>query len=229
MALCERCRRGAVADLLSEPRRSVGPRRVVNADSWFVAASPPGLVESPHQIHVLPEAETLVEPADVIEGRRADHDRRGGDVVDATPGSNASGFVAEIQRCGRVTDHARCDQPDSRVVEVGEERGEPAARRKRDVGIDEREQWSRGDRTSGVAGRTRASVLCQSHGCSDDRRIGAVVDGDVAVGAGGSVELGRDDGDVAAGRGAVGAGWSGVDGTRVEEAVDERGRGHVVA
>ncbi len=137
----------------------------MDGDPGLVPASPSRLVEPPHQVDVLTESEGPVEATDVVEGGGAHHDRRGGDVADATPGTDAGGLVSEIERSRRITDDTRRDESDSWVVEVGEQRREPVVCRKRDIGIDEREQRRRCVSAADVAGSAGTDVAFESDRC----------------------------------------------------------------
>ena len=128
----------------------------------------------------------------------AHDDRRGGDVAEPGPGSDAARLRTEVERRvpllvagdgagARRAGDAWRDEPDAIVGEVQEQRIEPAGHEP-DVGVDEGDEGSRRRAQAGVAGDGRAGVgpQAQHGGAGDgaDRRLRGVVDGDHAGDAG---------------------------------------------
>ena len=98
---------------------------MVDRSGRLVAASPTGLVEAPDEVDVLPEPERLVEAADVVDGLGAHDDHRTGHVGDACARSDPGRVGAQVERRSVVAGDPGCDQPDPRIVEVGQERRPP--------------------------------------------------------------------------------------------------------
>ena len=82
-------------------RSQLAPRAagvVVHLARRFVAAPPARLVEPPHEVDVLAEAEILVEPADVAQRLDAAHDRGRRHVADPGAAADAGRLGAEVER-----------------------------------------------------------------------------------------------------------------------------------
>ena len=165
VALGQRRRRRAVGDALGDEPAPRAAGAVVDDGGRLVAAPPPGLDQAPHGVDVLAEAQAAVEPADRPQRVRPHDQRRRRHVAEAGARRDAARLRAEVergvpllvagQRTGaRRAGHARRDQSDAVVGEVGEQAVDPA-RLEPDVGVDERDQ-RRGRRPeAGVAGDGR--------------------------------------------------------------------------
>ena len=164
---------GAVAESLAKPRAEVRPHVMEDLDHRFVPASPPGLVEPPHEIDVLADSHRAVEAVDAAQGLDPADECGGWNIRDAGPSPHPSWSGAEVERAAHRVEplqgtvaiggaDPRCYEGDDRVGEVGEQPVEPPGRNG-DIGIDERHELRRHVIQPVLAGRAGPGIRVQPH------------------------------------------------------------------
>jgi hypothetical protein len=196
MATLERPGRAAIVEALPDQSADGRTRAVCDDRAGLVPRPPARVDEAPDEIDVLTDPQRRVEPADLVQRLAAHEDRGGRRVRDSGGRRDASLHRAEVEgaaarfvagdrtagrgRAGGRADDARRDQRHPLVVEVGQQRIEPA--RGRDaVGVDEREQRCRhAGRTGRASGCGAAGVVVteQPRSGRHDGPDAAVVDHD---------------------------------------------------
>ena len=88
---------GSVVAAPPGPRPQPGAVVVGDGRRRLVADGPPGIVEPPHEVDVLPDLQRGVEATDVAEGVDPGHHRRGGDVPHPAAGPHPRGRGTHVE------------------------------------------------------------------------------------------------------------------------------------